>query len=417
MSGRWDRIWVDARLARMTAVEAEPYAMLEHGAIAAKDGKIAWLGAMTDLPDAPDALAEEVVACEGACITPALIDCHTHLVFAGDRAGEYALRLEGASYEEIARAGGGILSTVNAVRAAEVNDLVEASLPRLDSLIADGVATVEIKSGYGLNLDGERAMLEAAGRLAEMRRVRVRRTFLGAHALPPEFVGRSEEYITYLCEEMLPALAADGLVDAVDAFCERIGFSPAQTERVFQAACAHGLPVKLHAEQLSNQRGASLAARYKALSADHLEFLDEEGVADMAAAGAVAVILPCAYYFLRDETPPPIEKLRAAGVDMAVATDCNPGSSPCASLLLAMNMACALFRMTPAEALAGATRNASKALGLGDETGTLEVGKACDLAVWDIAHPAELSYWMGLSPLRSRVVAGSPDTETIGAHS
>lgn len=416
MNARWDRLWINARLARLSADAAAPYGLIEAGAIAAKDGRIAWIGEMAALSGAPETLAEDVIACDGACITPALVDCHTHLVFTGDRAGEYALRLGGASYEEIARAGGGILSTVNAVRAADAEALAQASLPRLDSLIADGAATVEIKSGYGLNLEAERAMLEAAGRLGALRRVRVRRTFLGAHALPPEFAGRSDAYIAHVCDEMLPALAEEGLIDAVDAFCERIGFTATQTERVFQAAQSLGLPVKLHAEQLSNQNGACLAARYGALSADHLEFLDDEGVAAMAEAGAVAVMLPCAYYFLRDETPPPIAKLRAAGVAMAVATDCNPGSSPCASLLLAMNMACALFRMTPEEALAGATRNAAAALGLGDEIGTLEIGKACDLAIWDIAHPAELSYWMGLSPLRSRVVAGLPDAVATGEY-
>jgi imidazolonepropionase len=393
---RADTLWTNARLVTMTAgapVVAEP------GVIAARDERIVHVGR-----DASGLDAERVIDCQGRLVTPGLIDCHTHLVYAGNRATEFELRLKGASYEEIARAGGGIVSTMRRTREASVGDLIEEALPRLDALIAEGVTTVEIKSGYGLDLDSERNMLRAARSLGERRQVRVATTFLGAHALPPEFAGRGDAYIDAVCDEMLPALA--GLADAVDAFCEGIGFSPAQVERVFAIAQAQGLPVKLHAEQLSNLHGAALAARYGALSADHLEHLDEAGVAAMARAGTVATLLPGAYYFTRETKLPPIDALRAAGVPIALATDSNPGTSPMTSLLLVMNMAATLFRMTVEECLLGVTRNAASALGLADEIGTLEVGKACDLAIWDVSEPAELVYRIGFNPLHARVFAG-----------
>jgi imidazolonepropionase len=324
-------------------------------------------------------------------------------IHAGDRAAEFAQRLAGASYEEIARAGGGIVSTMNATRAASEDALIASALPRLDALIGEGVTTIEVKSGYGLSLDDEAKMLRAARRLGVERNVTVQTSFLGAHALPPEFVGNADGYIDEVCNRMIPAIAAEGLADAVDGFCETIGFSPAQIERVFAAAKAHGLPVKLHAEQLSNSHGAALAARYGALSADHLEHLDDAGVAAMKAAGTVAVLLPGAYYFTRETKVPPIAALRAVDVPMAVATDCNPGTSPLTSILLAMNMAATLFRMTVDECLAGVTRNAALALGLSRELGTLEVGKRCDLAIWDVDDLAELVYRIGANPLHSRV--------------
>jgi imidazolonepropionase len=389
-----DTLWTNARLLTMapgSPVVAEP------GALAATAGRIVHVGT-----GAVEAV--RTIDCGGRLITPGLIDCHTHLVYAGNRAAEFELRLKGASYEEIARAGGGIVSTMRQTREASVAELVEQSLPRLDALLAEGVTTIEIKSGYGLDLDSERKMLRAARSLGEGRPVRVATTFLGAHALPPEFAGHADAYIDAVCDEMLPALG--GLADAVDAFCEGIGFSPAQVERVFAAARAQGLPVKLHAEQLSNLRGAALAARYGALSADHLEHLDEAGVAAMARAGTVATLLPGAYYFTRETQLPPIDALRAAGVPIALATDSNPGTSPLTSLLLVMNMAATLFRMTVEECLLGVTRNAAAALGLADEIGTLEVGKACDLAIWDVHDPAELAYRIAFNPLHSRVFGG-----------
>lgn len=395
-----DTIWRGARLASMAAgAPANDAASL----VAARAGRIVFAGAEAY---APVMSAAETIDCEGRWITPGLIDCHTHLVHAGNRAAEFELRLKGASYEEIARAGGGIVSTMRQTRAASEEALVEAALPRLDALIGEGVTTVEIKSGYGLDLESERRMLRAARTLGERRPVRVVTTFLGAHALPPEFADRADDYIAAVCDEMLPAIAGEGLADAVDAFCEGIGFSAAQVERVFQAARAHGLPVKLHAEQLSNLHGSALAARYAALSADHLEYLDEAGVAAMARAGTVATLLPGAYYFTRETRLPPIDALRAAGVRIALATDCNPGTSPMTSLLLVMNMAATLFRMTVDECLAGVTRNAATALGLAEEIGTIEAGKACDLAIWNVESPAELVYRIGFNPLHARVVAG-----------
>lgn len=402
----WDTLWIGAHLATMAG--EQPYGAIRDGAIAAKDGRIAWVGARRDLPGEAKALAREVREVSG-WITPGLVDCHTHLVFGGDRAREFELRLEGASYEEIARNGGGIVSTVRATRAASLDDLIRSATPRLKSLMAGGVTTVEIKSGYGLDLTTERRQLDAAARLGAENPVRVSRTFLGLHALPAEFADNRSGYVDLVVDEMIPAIASVGAADAVDAFCEGIGFTANETERVFAAARAFGLPVKLHAEQLSDMNGAALAARHGALSADHLEWLNDDGVGAMAKAGTVAVLLPGAFYALRETKLPPIDKLRAAGVPMAIATDCNPGSSPVAAPLLMLNMACTLFRLTPEEALAGMTRNGARALGLLDEIGTLEIGKAADLAVWSVETPAELSYWIGADLLHERVFAGRPD--------
>ena len=373
--------------------------IVERGAIAATVDAITYVGPESGAPD-----AAETIDCEGRWITPGLIDCHTHLVHAGNRAREFEARLEGATYEEIARAGGGILSTVTATRAASETDLIASALPRLDQLVSEGVTTVEIKSGYGLTLDDELKMLRAARRLGEARNVRIRTTLLAAHAVPPEFKGDPDGYVDLVCEQIIPA--AVGHADAVDAFCEGIGFTPAQTDRIFTAAAAHGLPVKLHAEQLSNLHGAALAARHNALSADHLEHLDDAGVAAMAANGTVATLLPGAFYFTREERRPPIATLRAANVPIALATDCNPGTSPMASILLAANMGATFFRLTVAECLRGITVNAARALGLQHRTGTLEPGKTADLAIWNVTDPAELVYRIGANPLHTRVFAG-----------
>jgi imidazolonepropionase len=400
---RVDRLWVNGRLATLRA-GAPGYGSIEPGAIATRDGRIAWIGAMTDLPTG--IAADETVDLDGRWVTPGLIDCHTHLVYAGDRAAEFELRLNGATYEEIAHAGGGIASTTEATRGADEAALVAAALPRLDALLAEGLTTIEIKSGYGLTPESETIMLAAARRLATLRDVTVRTTFLGAHAVPPEYAGDADGYIDLVCHEMIPRVAAAGLADAVDGFCDTIGFDRQQIRRVFEAARAHRLPVKLHAEQLSNMGGAALAAEFGALSADHLEHLDGDGADALARAGTVAVLLPGAFYFLRETRVPPVDLLRARGVPMAVATDCNPGSSPLTSVLLAMNMAATLFRLTAEEALAGTTREAARALGLADACGTLEAGKWCDLAVWDIERPAELVYRMGFNPLFRRVWRG-----------
>ncbi len=399
---RCDKIWTGARLATMAA-DAPGLGLVADGVVAARDGLILYVGPAAD---APDLDAGETISCEGRWITPGLIDCHTHLIHAGDRSHEFELRLQGASYEEIARAGGGIASTVRATRQASEQDLVDAARLRIDALIAEGVTTVEIKSGYGLTTADEARMLRAARRLGRERSVRVATTFLGAHALPPEFVGDPDGYIDMICTQMLPAIASEGLADAVDAFCEGIGFTLEQTARVFDAAAAHGLPVKLHAEQLSNLHGAALAARYGALSADHLEHLDVAGVAAMARAGTVATLLPGAFYFVRETKLPPIASLRAAGVPIALATDCNPGTSPLTSLLLALNMGATLYRLTVEECLLAVTRNAARALGLSAQIGGLEAGKSCDLAIWDIERPAELVYRMGFNPLNARVWRG-----------
>jgi len=399
-----EALWLNARLATMRA--DSDYGAIEDGAIAVSGDRILWIGARADLPPALRTASTREHDAGGRWITPGLIDCHTHLVYAGSRAGEFEQRLNGATYEEIARAGGGIRATVAATRAASEAALVEASKPRLKALAAEGVTTVEIKSGYGLETGAETKMLRVARALGNALPVTVRTTFLGAHALPPEFDGRADAYIDEVCERMLPEVARAGLVDAVDAYCERIGFSPAQTERVFEAARGLGLPVKLHAEQLSNQGGARLAARYGALSADHVEYVDEDDIVAMARAGTVAVLLPGAFYFLRETRIPPIELFRRHRVAMAVATDCNPGTSPMTSLLLALNMACTLFRLTPQEALAGATREAARALGLAREAGTLEAGKAADFVLWNVERPAELAYGIGANPCHAGVKYG-----------
>ena len=388
----WDALWRNVHLATMTDGSAS-YGDILNGALAIKNGQIAWIGAEKDLP--ADAHAAETHDGQGAWLTPGLIDCHSHIVYAGNRSNEFEARLNGVAYEAIARAGGGILSTVNATRAADFDDLLAQSLPRVQRLLAEGVTTLEIKSGYGLDLDTEAKMLRVARHIGEILPVTVHTTFLGAHAVPPEYKGRADDYITYICEVMLPALQAEGLVDAVDAFCEHIGFSSEQTERVFHAAAELNLPVKLHAEQLSDQHGAALVARFNGLSADHLEYLSADGIAAMAAHGTVAVLLPGAYYFLRETKLPPLQALREAGVPMAVSTDCNPGTSPMTSLLLAMNMACTMFKMTPQEALAGTTVHAAQALGQQGRVGQLAVGQAADLALWQITRPADLAYAMG----------------------
>ena len=380
-----DKLWRNARLATMTG---GGLGVVEQGAVAATGDTITYAGPESDAPD-----AAQIIDCDGRWITPGLIDCHTHLVHAGNRAKEFEARLEGATYEEIARAGGGILSTVTATRAASE-----------DELIAEGVTTVEIKSGYGLTLDDELKMLRAARRLGETRNVRVRTTLLAAHAVPPEYRGDADGYVDLVRDTIIPAAA--GHADAVDAFCEGIGFTPGQTDRVLAAAIAHGLPVKLHAEQLSNLHGAALAARHNALSADHLEHLDDAGIAAMAASGTVATLLPGAFYFTREERRPPIQALRDAGVPIALATDCNPGTSPMASILLAANMGATFFRLTVAECLRGITVNGARALGLRNRTGTLEPGKAADFTIWNVTDLAELVYRIGANPLHTRVFAG-----------
>ncbi|MGE3677548.1 MAG: imidazolonepropionase [Burkholderiales bacterium] len=379
-----------------------PWGAVEDGVIAVDGGRIAWLGARRDW----SGRAREEHDARGAWITPGLVDCHTHLVYAGNRANEFEMRLQGASYEEIARAGGGIVATVGATRAASEDALVAAGRRRLDDLLAEGVTTVEVKSGYGLDLDAEARTLRAARRLGAEAPVGVKTTYLGAHAVPPEYRGRADAYIDFVCDEAMPAIAREGLADAVDAFCEGIGFTPEQTVRVFDAARALGLPVKLHADQLSDCGGAALAARCGALSADHLEYSAEAGVQAMAAAGTVAVLLPGAFYFLREKQLPPVDALRRHGTAIALATDCNPGSSPVTSLLLVMNMACTLFRLTPEEALAGVTRNGARALRLGATHGTLEAGKVADFVLWDIDSPAELAYAIGANPRQATVRAG-----------
>lgn len=403
----WDTLWVNGRLATMDPARTEPYGAVADGAIAVAGGRIAWVGTMAELPGRPDDLAGQVRDMRGRWATPGLVDCHTHLVFGGSRAREFELRLEGASYEEIARAGGGIRSTVAATRAAGEDDLMDAAEARLQPLLAEGVTTIEIKSGYGLDTENEAKMLRVARRIAAAHSVRVCTTFLGAHALPPEYEGRADAYVDLVCEEMLPAAAEAGLVDAVDAFCESIAFSPEQTARVFDRAQALGLPVKLHADQLSDLGGAALAARHRALSADHLEYTSAEGVKAMARAGTVAVLLPGAYYFLRETKLPPVEAFREHGVPIALASDCNPGSSPVLSLLLMLNMACTLFRLTPEEALAGVTRNGARALGFGDSHGVLAEGRTADFVLWDIDEPADLAYRIGGNPCAGVVREGA----------
>jgi imidazolonepropionase len=398
------QLWTHCRAATMHSGAAQAYGLIEDAAIVVEGADFAWVGPRAQLPRDWEERCEQRHDCGGALVTPGLIDCHTHLVYGGDRAHEFELRLGGASYEDIARAGGGIASTVTATRAASEAELVAQALPRLRALMGEGVTTLEIKSGYGLSLEHERKMLRVARSLGKQQAVEVRATFLGAHALPPEFAGRADDYVAEVLR-MLPVLHGEGLVDAVDVFCERIAFSVAQTEAVFAAARELGLPVKLHAEQLSDSGGAQLAARYGALSCDHLEWLSEAGAAAMARSGSVAVLLPGAFYFLRDTRVPPVDLLRRHGVPMAVATDCNPGSSPCTSPLLMLNMACTLFRLTPQEALAGVTRNAARALGLRDR-GMLAAGLRADFVLWDAQRPAQLSYAMGFNPRQQTVFGG-----------
>lgn len=388
----------DARLATLTGTA--PYGLVENGAVVVENGVIQWAGAQAEIPgEYEDA---DRTSLGGRLVTPALIDCHTHIVWGGNRAREFEMRLQGASYEEIARAGGGIVSTVKATRDASVEVLLAEALPRVDALIAEGVAVIEVKSGYGLDVQTELRMLRVARQIGHVRPVRIVTSFLGAHATPPEYLGRDDTYIDAVVIPTLRAAHAEGLVDAVDGFCEGIAFQPDQIARVFDAAAELGLPVKLHAEQLSNLGGATMAASYGALSADHIEYLDSDGVQAMAASGTVAVILPGAFYTLRETQAPPLDLLRQHNVPMALATDANPGSSPLTSLLLAMNMGCTLFRMTPEEALAGVTRNAAQALGLKD-CGVIAPGKRADLAVWDVQHPSELAYRMGFNPLYKRI--------------
>lgn len=396
-----DTLWFNVRL--MT-LQGETLGVIEDGVLAAHQGRIVHVG---QAGSAGHLRAAQRIDGQGRWVSPGLIDCHTHLVYAGNRANEFEQRLQGVSYAEIARAGGGIVSTVHATRQATPEQLAAQSRPRLRAMRAEGVTTVEIKSGYGLTLDDERKQLQVARSLGKEMAVNVVPTFLGAHAVPP---GRqAQEYIDEVCARMIPTIAAEGLAEAVDVFCENIAFSPAQARQVFEAARAHGLAVKIHAEQLSNQRGAELAASFGALSADHIEHLDAAGIAAMAAAGTTAVLLPGAFYFTRDTTLPPIEALRAAGIPLALATDCNPGTSPLTSPLLAMNMGATLFRLTVAECIAGFTRNAARALGRADRIGQLAVGMDCDLAIWDIDAPADLVYRIGFNPLHSRVMRGQPD--------
>jgi len=398
----WDLLLTDASIATMRA-DGEPYGAMQDAALAIADGKIAWLGPATECPDLSCA---ERRSLNGRWLTPALIDCHTHLVFAGNRATEFEARLNGASYEEIAATGGGIMSTVRSTRDASARTLHESSRQRLLSLRLEGVATVEIKSGYGLDLDTELRMLEVARALAQENNLSVATTFLGMHTMPPEYSGRNDDYVRYVCEEVLPAANERGLADAVDAYCESIAFSPTEISRLFECAKNLGIPVKLHADQLSDTGSAELAASFGALSADHLEYTSEKGVRAMAESGTVAVLLPGAFLTLRETQQPPMDALRHHGVAMALATDCNPGTSPLCSLRSAMSLAATLFRMTPEECLAGVTREAAKALGLTTDRGTLEVGKRADIALWDIEHPSELCYWMGLNPLLELYAAG-----------
>ena len=391
-----DQVLTDIRVATLI----DGYGLIDSAAIALKAGRIAWVGVAAELPSEFSGFVK--ASQQGRLVTPALIDCHTHVVFGGNRAAEFEMRLNGASYEDVARSGGGIISTVKATRAATEADLIASALSRVDAMLAEGVCVVEIKSGYGLDRETELRMLRAARAIALLRPLRIVTTFLGAHAVPPEFKDRPDAYIDDVCIPTLRAAHAEGLVDAVDGFCEGIAFSPAQIARVFDVAKSLNLPVKLHAEQLSNLGGAKLAASYGALSADHIEYLDEEGVVALAKSGTTAVILPGAFYTLREKQIPPIELLRRHGVPMALSTDCNPGSSPMTSLLLAMNMGCTLFRMTPEEVLRGVTVSAARSLGLKD-CGTIAVGQRADLAIWNIEHPAELAYRIGFNPLHSRL--------------
>jgi imidazolonepropionase len=403
----WDRVWLGGNMATLAAGRGG-YGEIRNGALAVRRGKIAWVGPEEDLPGRPEDLAEEVLDLQGRWLTPGLVDCHTHLVFAGDRSGEFEARLRGATYEEIARGGGGIRTTMRATREASEDDLFREASRRLVALQAEGVTTVEVKSGYGMETGTELRMLRAARRLAREHPVRVQATFLGAHVLPPEFEGRREAYLDLIREEMIPQVVKEGLADAVDAFCDEIAFTPEECRSVLLAGREAGLATRLHADQLSDQGGAAMAARLGARSADHLERTSPEGVAAMASAGTVAVLLPGAFYFLKEDHPPPVSRFREAGVPMAVATDMNPGSSPLNSILAAMNLSCLLMGLTPEEALRGVTVHGARALGLHQILGSLEKGKMADLAIWEVGHPRELSYWLGRNPCVGVVKDGEP---------
>ncbi|MBB2206057.1 imidazolonepropionase [Gluconacetobacter takamatsuzukensis] len=409
----WDRLWVNVHLATDARGTGQPggddFGIILNGAIAAHGGRIAWVGSQADLPGAPEALAREVTSCDGRWMTPGLVDPHTHLVFGGDRSAEFAERLQGVSYQDIACRGGGILSTVRATRAASEEELLHLTLKRARRLVANGVTTVEIKSGYGLTLEDELKQLRVARAVSRHVPLRVHTTFLGAHALPPEFTGRQGDYVAHLCETMLPAVAEAGLADSVDAFCETIAFQPAEVERIFEAARRWNLPLRLHADQMSDLGGGHLAARWGALSADHVEYASEASVRAMAESGTVAMLLPGAFYFVREHQQPPVALFREHGVPMGLATDCNPGTSPILTPTAVMNMACTLFRLTPGEALAGHTHIAAKALGLDALTGRLRPGMAADMALWDMSGPHELSYWIGGLVPQTRIFGGMPD--------
>ena len=396
-----DLLLTDARVATMAG---DDYGVIDDAAVAIADGRIAWIGPQSDLPDKAATTTRSIA---GRWITPALIDCHTHLVFGGDRAGEFEQRLRGASYEDIARAGGGIMSTVRATRDASADELYAAALPRVQALAAEGVGTIEIKSGYGLSIESELKMLSVARQLGDATPVTIRTTLLAAHTVPPEFQGNADDYIDLICDELLPEVVAGRLADAVDAYCESIAFSADQIAKLFERSTELGLPVKLHADQLSDGGGAALAARHNALSADHLEYTSPAGVAAMASSGAVAVLLPGAFLTLGETQLPPIDSLREQGVPIAVATDCNPGTSPICSIRTAMMLAARQFRLTPEECLAGVTRVAATALGLNDR-GTLETGKRADIAIWDVSHPRELAYWIGTPQLSELLLADTP---------
>lgn len=402
----WDALYINSCIATLEE-DKSPYGLIKNAGIAVKDNIIAWVGGMHELTEAPEKMAKVVYDHSGCCITPGLIDCHTHLVYAGNRSHEFEMRLQGVSYESIARSGGGIRSTVDATRAASESDLLKQSLVRARSLLLGGVTTLEIKSGYGLDLASELKILRVAKRLGELLPLTVKKTFLGAHTLPPEYQIDADKYIDLVCQTILPAVAKANLADAVDVFCEKIAFNLDQTESVFKAAQQFKLPIKCHAEQLSDFGSAELAAKYQALSVDHLEYLTETGVAALAKSGTVAVLLPGAFYYLREKQLPPVKLLRQYGVPIAIATDCNPGTSPVTLLLLMLNMASILLGLTCEEALVGVTRNAAKALGLGETHGTLTVGKQADFAIWDIEHPVELVSSIGLNPLVMLVKAGN----------
>lgn len=404
MNKQFDSIWVNG----LAATCESGYGLIERAAVAVKNGKIAWVGPMQALGGEPENRAHEVYDFHGQCLTPGFIDCHTHVVYGGNRAHEFEMRLQGISYEEIARQGGGIQSTVNATRAMSEEELFKHSLKRARALLQSGITTLEIKSGYGLDLETELKILRVATRIEEALPVTVSKTFLGAHTIPPEYRGKADEYVDLVCNEMIPVIARNNLADAVDVFCEKIAFNIEQTERIFKAARLNGLGIKCHAEQLSDSGSAALAAKYHAWSVDHLEHVSNAGIKAIAQSGTVAVLLPGAFYFLRETKLPPIETLRKYQVPIAIATDSNPGTSPIMSLLIILNMACTLFRLTPTEALEGVTRHAAKALGMEETHGTLTIGKAADFAIWNVAHPSELAYYMGNNPLQQLIKNGKP---------